>query len=265
MARINIEDSLLKDDKFSELCIKLGSRIMALGTVAEAFIMAQKYYLDESNGRLIPLNEWQRKQTLHVLIDVGLADVEENGIYIKGSNESFKWLLQKSDAGKMSAASKRIKRQKESTAVERTLTDEHGSQPLTPTLPLSLTPTLIQNSNSNNLIITPEPEKKPKLPTQAAKAVDVVEFKISSSKSISIKKDLITAWSDTYPKEYLDFSVKELRNWVLSNEHKAPKSAWAKFMNGWFKRGWERYRTTLKSQPTKLTTDDLNEILGAGL
>lgn len=124
----------------------------------------------------------------------------------------------------------------------------------------------ITNTTNNTLqtITSPEPEKN-NLPTQAAKAVDVVEFKISASKSISIKKDLIAAWSDTYPKEYLDLSIKELRNWVLSNEHKAPKSAWAKFMNSWFQRGWERYRTTLKSQPTKLTVDDLNEILGAEL
>jgi hypothetical protein len=124
----------------------------------------------------------------------------------------------------------------------------------------------ITNTTNNTLqTITSSDPEKTKMPTQAAKAVDVVEFKISSSKSISIKKDLISAWSDTYPKEYLDLSIKELRNWVLSNEHKAPKSAWAKFMNSWFQRGWERYRTTLKSQPTKLTVDDLNEILGAEL
>lgn len=92
-----------------------------------------------------------------------------------------------------------------------------------------------------------------------------VVIKISSGKEIKISNDLIQAWSDTYPKEFLEQEFKNARNWVLSNPHKSPKSAWGKFLNSWFQRGWERYRTTLKSQPTKLTVDDLNEILGAEL
>ena len=100
-------------------------------------------------------------------------------------------------------------------------------------------------------------------PTQAAKAVDVVVFKISSTKSIDIKKELVSSWSDTYPKEFLTESLKEMRNWILSNPEKSPKSAWAKFMNGWFKRGWEQYRKNIKSNPTKLTVEDLNESLGS--
>lgn len=124
--------------------LKLGSRIMALGVITEAFILAQKHYLTDVNGRLIPLNEWQRKTELHCLVDVGLAEVKEHGIYIKGSEQNFKWLLQKQAAGKSSAESKRIKRTMESTDVERTATDGNGSQPLTltPTLSLTLTPTL---------------------------------------------------------------------------------------------------------------------------
>lgn len=100
------------------------------------------------------------------------------------------------------------------------------------------------------------------LPTQSAHAVDVVIFKISTDRNIKIKKDLVSSWADTYPKEFLDSSLKEMRNWILSNPHKSPKSAWAKFMNSWFRRGWEHYRTTLKSNPTKITVDDLNEALG---
>lgn len=60
MARINIEDSLFKDDRFLELVARLGNKTLALGVIVEAFILAQKHYLKESNDRLIPLSEWER-------------------------------------------------------------------------------------------------------------------------------------------------------------------------------------------------------------
>lgn len=152
MARINIEDSLLKDDRFSELMLKLGSRIMALGVITEAFILAQKHYLTEVNGRLIPLNEWQRKTELHVLIDVGLAEKKEHGIYIKGSESNFKWLLQKQAAGKSSAESKRIKRAMESTDVNGRSTASNGSQPLTLTPSLTLKKENIKKEKSKRVL-----------------------------------------------------------------------------------------------------------------
>lgn len=141
LARINIEDSLLKDDKFTDLCIKLGSRILGLGVILEAFILAQKHYTNEENERLIPLIEWDRKKDLHILIDVGFAEKRGSGIYVKGSNECFKWLIQRSEAGKASAASKRIKQQKKSTVVQRDSTSINETQPLY----LTLTPSLTQN------------------------------------------------------------------------------------------------------------------------
>lgn len=170
MAQINIKDSFLKDDKFSELCIKLGSRIMALGVAVEAFILAQKHYLDETNGRLIPLNEWQRKPALHVLAEVGLAEINETGIYIKGSHDSFKWLLQKSDAGKKSAASKRIKRQKRSMGVERTSTEVNGAQPI-PTSIINTTSNSSFNSNTNTSCENSK-SKKPRTLRKASAAPD---------------------------------------------------------------------------------------------
>jgi len=92
---------------------------------------------------------------------------------------------------------------------------------------------------------------------------ELVSFKISNSKSIEISKDLIDSWVDTFPKEFLDEEIKKARSWILSNPHKAPKSNWGRFLNTWFNRGWDRYRTTLKSNPSKITMDDLNDALGA--
>lgn len=122
------------------------------------------------------------------------------------------------------------------------------------------------NNRSNNIQKTEKPEVQK--PPQSASAVDVVvvknkTIKFSESKQIEIKTELLQSWAETYPKDFLELSWKEMRNWVLSNEHKAPKSQWAKFMNGWFKRGWEHHRKTLGSNPTKLTVEGLDEMLGA--
>lgn len=124
----------------------------------------------------------------------------------------------------------------------------------------------------NNLRITELNNKRKtvktelELSTQAAGAVAVVDvekvkIRISMDKQIEVKKELISSWSETYPKDFLDLSLKEMRSWVLANPEKAPKSAWAKFMNGWFARGWERHRTTLKSNPVKITAEDLEAFL----
>lgn len=93
---------------------------------------------------------------------------------------------------------------------------------------------------------------------------DKVEIVLSSSKKVMIKKELINSWADTYDQEFLKLSLNEMKNWLLANEHKAPKSDWARFMNSWFKRGWEQYRKTMKSNPKQTTTEDLMAFMGWG-
>jgi hypothetical protein len=116
--------------------------------------------------------------------------------------------------------------------------------------------TTLQNITEHNTLSV-EPKK-----SVATVMENKISFVISKNKQVLINSDLVNSWADTYPKEYLELSFKEMRNWILSNEHKAPKSAWSKFMNGWFSRGYEEYRKTLKSNPPKITVDDLSDILG---
>lgn len=90
-----------------------------------------------------------------------------------------------------------------------------------------------------------------------------VEFVfLPDRKPIEITQALLSSWADTYPQEFLKEEFKKARNWVLSNPDKAPKSAWSRFLNGWFSRNWENYRKTLKSNPVKLTAEQVEEILG---
>lgn len=106
--------------------------------------------------------------------------------------------------------------------------------------------------------------------TQSAGAVDVVVasklsnkfmYKLTANKEVQINRELLLSWQDQYPKEFLEQSLKDMRSWILANEHKAPKSAWGKFMNNWFARGWERYRTTLKSEPKKMSYEEFEEMM----
>lgn len=100
MARINIEDSLFKDIRFDELKMKLGSVDTALGAMVRAWSLAQKWYLKEETYRLIPLSEWKKQRISDYIIEVGLAEVRENGVYVSGSDEQFAWLLQRQLAGR---------------------------------------------------------------------------------------------------------------------------------------------------------------------
>lgn len=137
LSRINIEDSLFKDDRFFELAMKLGSKTMALGAFMEACILAQKHYLTTDNDRLVPLTEWERNAILQHVLDAGLAERRDKGIYVSGSDEQFAWLIQRSNAGKKLKAP-RAKRPL--TGVKRKLTEANGSKPLTLSLPPTLSP-----------------------------------------------------------------------------------------------------------------------------
>lgn len=90
---------------------------------------------------------------------------------------------------------------------------------------------------------------------------DKVLFKINESTAINISNDLINAWLDTYPHDFFMEEMKKARNWVLCNPHKAPKSNWGRFINSWLTRGWEIYRKGLKSNPPKMSFEELQDAL----
>lgn len=128
MARINIEDSFYRDHRFINL-LQLGYRYYeALGLAVGAWSLAQKYYLKTEHG-LIPHTAWD-SSGFEVFEKVGLAERRENGVYMKGSEEQFAWLKQRSNAGKNSAQRSKNPNDR-STTVQRETTVE---QPLTLTL-----------------------------------------------------------------------------------------------------------------------------------
>jgi hypothetical protein len=118
VARINIEDKIYQDNRFTKLLIKLGSKRMALGALVEAWSLAQRFYLCQDNDRLIPKKEWDEQEIAPEIIEVGFAEIREKGVYMHGAEAQFKWLLSCQAKGIRSAEAKAIK----STSVQPVLT-----------------------------------------------------------------------------------------------------------------------------------------------
>lgn len=89
---------------------------------------------------------------------------------------------------------------------------------------------------------------------------DYIIFNVNN-KEFKIKKELCNIWAETYDKEYIESELKKAKAWLITNSHKAPKSNLGRFLNSWLMRSWEKYRTTLKSNPQQITEDVLLDIL----
>ncbi len=104
MARINIEDSVFKDNRFIDLCIKSGSRDIALGRLVAMWIVAQKFYLTHGE---IPARVWIEQGLSDVLIECGMAERTSTGVRARGQDEQFAWLRSSQRSGLASAAKRR--------------------------------------------------------------------------------------------------------------------------------------------------------------
>lgn len=94
MARINIEDRLYKDGRFTDLCIKLGSKWTALGALFEAWALAQDFVAIDNPAGLMAIEVWKKRRMCDLIIEVGLAEIKDGQIYLCGAEEQFAWLVQ---------------------------------------------------------------------------------------------------------------------------------------------------------------------------
>jgi hypothetical protein len=145
MARINIEDSIYRDNRFIKLTIKLGNLDTALGALVRAWALAQKYYL--SPHKMIPKAVWDEQEINQEIINVGLAEVVEvDFIRLKGADEQFAWLRQRQESGKLGG----LKSLRNSQAVGKRSVS--GSKPLT----LSLSLEEVTHIQTGNAIASPK-------------------------------------------------------------------------------------------------------------
>lgn len=120
MARINIEDSLWKDDRFQDLMIRVANRHTAKGMLVELWSLAQEFWFPER--KLIPV-ERIRRSGLDLMLEVGLAIEKEGGVFAVGTEKAFDWLFQKQSAGRKGGRPK-----KEGSPKKRTKAD--GKRPV---------------------------------------------------------------------------------------------------------------------------------------
>lgn len=152
MARINIEDSLYKDKRWEKLLIKTGDSRIAKGAILEAFTLAQEHFQNASTEGLIPFRDWEISDMHPALLDSGVAEKREKGIYVMGMKTNFVWLEQKSNAGRKSAETRKAKLNEAernstdvngcSTDVNGCSTESNGSQPPTHSLSPTHSPSL---------------------------------------------------------------------------------------------------------------------------
>ena len=134
MPRINIEDSLWADDRFLALVEITSNRATAVGAVVLAFRMAQKFWVPDQ--RPIPSVQFRSLPLASELLSCGLASEDTNGefVTVRGADEQFAWLIQRSRAGTKSKGKKK-------NGTQRKLTEANGSttsySPSTLTLPSS--------------------------------------------------------------------------------------------------------------------------------
>ena len=113
MARINIEDSLFKDDRFINLVILMGSKQLALGHIVSAWMLAQKYWVP--NKQKIPEDKWKESGNSELIIKAGLANRTPGGIYVCGTQENFNWLLEARINGKKGGFKKAVRKNSNAT------------------------------------------------------------------------------------------------------------------------------------------------------
>lgn len=148
MARVNIEESLFKDARFTKLCIKFGCRFKAIGSLVSVWSLGQEHWKRDKS--LIPKEKWHEQEMPEELVQVGFVEEKEHGFYVKGAETHFAWLLQRSIAGQSSGQCKNRYLQRNET--QRNATNSNETQPPTPSLPPTLKETKISNVNDSSLL-----------------------------------------------------------------------------------------------------------------
>jgi hypothetical protein len=106
MARLNIESSLWTNPRFQLFMIKIGDRHRAIGMLVDLWTLAQQYWCPAKD--LIPFQTWTEAGLSDELIECGLAERRDLGIYARGSESHFQWwfdgIEQRKNAGKKRAS-----------------------------------------------------------------------------------------------------------------------------------------------------------------
>jgi len=132
MARLNIEMDVFAHPGFMRLVVAVGDSEIAIGKLVTFWMLAQKYW--KQNRQLIPKEVFDRYEW-QLLVSFGFAEIRDSGVYAKGAEEKFEWLLERQEAGRVGGNKSAELR---SSKIKQTQANASKSNPPTPTL----TPTL---------------------------------------------------------------------------------------------------------------------------
>lgn len=156
-ARINIDVDLSLDPRFKALVQIVGCEFKAYGMMVIAIQIAQRYWApknEEEHRGLVPKDIWENMH-LGPLLKAGLAIEKDSGIYLKGSQERFEWIISVQKNGRKGGRPKKtqvteiIENEKPRNNLE--ITKNKPTNNLTINTPINIpTPTLLKlNTNTN--------------------------------------------------------------------------------------------------------------------
>lgn len=115
MPRINIEDELSFDPRFQAVVREVGNPDTAIGMAYRLFRLAQRYWGEDR--QLIP-HDIFALQGFEIFLKVGLAKVQDDGIYVCGTRQHLEWYAERKDAARIGGQkSAEARREKYGTAV----------------------------------------------------------------------------------------------------------------------------------------------------
>lgn len=142
MARLNLEDDIQSDIRFRRLVRMVGDEDKALGMLCRFWRLAQ---LAWGNNRGLMSCEDFALEGFEKILESGLAEQRDDGIYARGSEDRFDWYFQKCQAGRRSAKKTRGKQRprKLNSVITEIGPRDHGNTiPLSPPVPAPA-PTLV--------------------------------------------------------------------------------------------------------------------------
>ena len=111
MARINIEECWWTDPRRSALCRLIGDEELADGLMGKAWRLAQEFW--KRDRKLVPKALFETLREASRILEVGLAEIRGDSVYIRGSSTYLDWVNSQKDfgsaGGKKSAESRRQK------------------------------------------------------------------------------------------------------------------------------------------------------------
>lgn len=232
MARINIEDSLYKDGRFTELCIKLEAKWTALGALLEAWTLAQDFVTIENPEGLAPLEIWKKRKICDLIIEVGLGEVRGDQVYLCGAKEQFNWLVQAKIKGKKGGQAQ----------LKPSLAQLNPSSSPTNPLPLySSSLKEIQEEESAPARDEPQPPPPPPdLPLEGFGAIEELSHGLFLSAAlVAIPRAVQASWLDRYDTIWLKEALTHAIEYHLTKAGKRwPNgvSDWGKKFDSWLAR-----------------------------